>query len=68
MNFWKEHGMLRAVLMAFFFLTGLGLTYFGWKMTGQMQGLLLMIVGLVFLLSSLFLYNASFRTPKNRKK
>ncbi|MDD7542654.1 MAG: hypothetical protein PUK05_00365 [Peptoniphilaceae bacterium] len=68
MNFWKEHGMLRAALMVFFFLAGLGLTYFGWKMTGQMQGLLLMIVGLIFLLSSLFLYNASFRTPKNRKK
>ena len=33
----------------------------GWKMTGQMKGLVLMIVGVVVLLVSLWLYNRPFQ-------
>ena len=58
MNFWKNHGTLRTVLILVFFVAGMALTIVGWKMTGQLKGLLLMLVGIVLLLTALFLYNA----------
>ena len=61
MNFWKNHASLRAVLIALFFIVGLGLTLVGWKMTGKLEGLGLMLVGIVLLLTALFVYNAPFR-------
>ena len=61
MNFWKNHASLRAVLIAIFFVVGLTLTVVGWKMTGQLNGLILMLVGMVFLLTALFVYNAPHR-------
>ena len=61
MNFWKNHVTLRAVLIALFFVVGMVLTIAGWKMTGQLAGLGLMLVGIVFLLAALFVYNASYK-------
>lgn len=61
MGFWKKHRALRAVLMAVFFVTGLVLTLAGWSMTGRMAGLILMLVGVVFLLTALMLYNSVYR-------
>ena len=58
---WKKYIKLRAVLMALFFLLGLVLTFVGWKMTGKLEGLGLMCLGLVFLLTALFLYNAAYK-------
>ena len=58
MNFWKNHASLRAVLITLFFLAGLTLTIVGWKMTGELLGLGLMLVGIVLLLTALFVYNA----------
>ena len=58
---WKKHIKLRAVLMVLFFLLGLVLTFVGWKMTGKLEGLGLMCLGLVFLLTALFLYNAAYK-------
>ncbi len=60
MNFWKTHTGLRAVLIALFFLVGLVLTIVGWTMTGQLEGLGLMILGIIFLLTALFLYNKPY--------
>ena len=60
MNFWKNHASLRAVLIAIFFVVGLTLTVVGWKMTGQLNGLILMLVGIVLLLTALFVYNAPY--------
>ena len=60
MNFWKNHASLRAVLIALFFIVGLVLTLVGWKMTGKLEGLGLMLVGMVFLLTALFVYNAPY--------
>jgi len=60
MNFWKNHSALRFVLIALFFVLGLTLTIVGWKMTGELMGLGLMLVGMVFLLTALFVYNAPF--------
>ena len=61
MNFWKKHLSLRAVLIVLFFVAGLALTIVGWKMTGQLLGLGLMLVGIVLLLTALFLYNARYK-------
>ena len=60
MNFWKEHATLRGVLIALFFLLGMILTIVGWKMTGQLAGLGIMLVGIVLLLTALFVYNAPY--------
>ena len=61
MNFWKNHASLRAVLIALFFIVGLVLTLVGWKMSGKLEGLGLMLVGIVLLLTALFVYNAPYR-------
>ena len=61
MNFWKNHEKLRAVLVALFFIAGIVLTIVGWKMTGKMAGLGIMRVGMICLLTALFVYNASYK-------
>lgn len=60
MNFFKEHTTLRGVLIALFFVLGMVLTVVGWKMTGQMKGLILMLVGIICLLTALFVYNKPY--------
>ena len=60
MNFWKNHAALRGVLIALFFVLGIVLTIVGWKMTGKIEGLGLMLVGIVLLLTALFVYNAPY--------
>ena len=45
MKFWKEHMGLRLSLITAFFVAGLILVIVGWKMTGQLGGLGLMIRG-----------------------
>ena len=61
MNFWKEHATLRGVLILLFFVLGMILTIAGWKMTGKLEGLGLMLVGIILLLTALFVYNAAYK-------
>ena len=61
MNFWKEHTTLRGILILLFFVLGMVLTIAGWKMTGKLEGLGLMLVGIIFLLVALFVYNAAYK-------
>ena len=61
MNFWKNHATLRTVLIVIFFVLGVVLTISGWKMTGKLLGLGIMLVGIVFLLMALFVYNALYK-------
>ena len=61
MNFWKNHAKLRILLIALFFVVGLVLTFVGWKMTGKLEGLGIMCLGIVFLLTALFVYNALYK-------
>ena len=61
MNFWKNHTTLRSVLIVIFFVLGMVLTIAGWKMTGKLLGLGIMLVGIVFLLVALFVYNAMYK-------
>ncbi len=58
---WKEHATLRVILIAVFFLGGLGLTIGGWTMKGQLLGLGVMVIGVVLLLAALWLYNKVFQ-------
>ena len=61
MNFWKNHLGLRATLIILFLAVGMTLTLVGWKMTGKLEGLGLMLLGIVLLLVALFVYNAAYR-------
>ena len=61
MNFWKEHATLRGMLILLFFVIGMVLTIAGWKMTGELAGLGLMLVGIILLLTALFVYNAAYK-------
>ena len=68
MKFWKEHMGLRLSLITAFFVVGLILVIVGWKMTGQLSGLGLMILGVVLLLEALMIYNKPFEDdPRNRR-
>ena len=67
MKFWKEHMALRSLLILIFVVAGLALVFVGCSMTGQMSGLILMIVGLILLLTAPLLYNKPFEDPKTRK-
>ena len=58
---WKKHTTLRGILIALFFVLGMVLTVAGWKMTGKLEGLGLMLVGIILLLTALFVYNAPYR-------
>ena len=50
------------LLLALFFVIT------GWKMTGEMAGLIKMMVGVAFLLVALKIYNINFEDPKKKKK
>ena len=64
MKFWKEHTALRVILIALLFIAGLAMIIGGWQMTGQMSGLIIMIVGLALLIVALAIYNKPFQDPK----
>lgn len=54
------------MLIALFFIVGLILVFAGWKMTGKLAGLGLMIVGVILLLAALLIYNKPFETPNKK--
>ena len=59
--FWKNHPALRIVLMIALFVLSIALVVAGWKMTGQLAGLGIMLVGVVLLLAVLAIYNATYQ-------
>lgn len=63
MKFWKEHVVLRLVLITVFFILGLAMVIGGWKMTGDLNGLIRMVVGVLMLLVALYIYNKPYTTP-----
>lgn len=58
--FWKNNPALRIVLMIVLFVLSIALVVVGWKMTGQLAGLGIMLVGVALLLAVLALYNAAY--------
>ena len=59
--FWKTHTALRIVLMIVLFVLSIALVVAGWKMTGQLAGLGIMLVGVALLLAVLAIYNATYQ-------
>ena len=66
MQFWKERAALRVAWMLITFVLGVFLLIYGWKQTGQLGGLGLMLAGVALLLVTLDLYNKPFKDPKKR--
>ena len=60
-TFWKTHPALRIVLMIVLFVLSITLVVAGWKMTGQLAGLGIMLVGVALLLAVLAIYNATYQ-------
>ena len=61
MEFWKNHPALRIVLMAVLFAAAMALVIAGWKMTGELAGLGIMVAGVFLLLVVLAIYNEPYR-------
>ena len=66
--FWKNHPALRILLMLVLFILSIALVTAGWKMTGQLAGLGIMLLGVALLLAVLALYNAPIRIEEKRGK
>lgn len=60
-TFWKTHPALRIMLMIVLFVLSVALVVAGWKMTGQLAGLGIMLVGVALLLAVLAIYNATYQ-------
>ena len=60
-TFWKNNPALRIVLMIVLFVLSVALVVAGWKMTGQLAGLGIMLVGVALLLAVLAIYNATYQ-------
>ena len=60
-TFWKTHPALRIMLMIVLFVLSIALVVAGWKMTGQLAGLGIMLVGVALLLAVLAIYNAPYQ-------
>ncbi len=67
MKFWKEHRELRMALMIITFAAGMALLIGGWRMTGQLKGLGIMLLGVAFLLATLYFYNTRFAEERRKK-
>ncbi len=53
-------------MIAAFFAAGLLLVIVGFRMTGSLAGLGLMMLGVAFLLTALSVYNKPFETPRKK--
>ena len=60
-TFWKTHPALRIMLVIVLFVLSVALVVAGWKMTGQLAGLGIMLVGVALLLAVLAIYNATYQ-------
>ena len=67
MSFWKNLWLnvkelltIRSLLIVVFFAAGMVMTINGWRMTGELAGLGIMLVGVVLLLTALFVYNKPY--------
>ncbi len=59
-TFWQEHKSLRMILMLVSFVLGMVMLYQGWAMTGELKGLGIELLGVVFVLLTLWLYNKPY--------
>lgn len=57
----ESNPMVRMILMLVLFVLALALVVAGWKMTGQLAGLGIMLVGVALLLAVLYIYNNKYQ-------
>lgn len=57
----ESNPMVRVILMLVLFVLALALVVAGWRMTGQLAGLGIMIVGVALLLAVLYIYNNKYQ-------
>ena len=55
------------ILIAVLFVVSFVMLISGWKMTGQLAGLGIMVIGVFVLVLALMVYNAPFTEPKKKK-
>ena len=67
MEFWKEHTVLRMILIAVLFAAGLAAVIGGWRMTGRLEGLGIMVAGTGLLVAALWIYNKPYGSPHKKK-
>ena len=60
MKFWKEHAALRVALLIILLVLGGAGILVGWRMTGTLKRLAVMLLGLALLLVALKVYNKPF--------
>lgn len=63
-EFFKTNPKVRIALIVVSFIIALFFVITGWKLTGEMTGLIKMILGVAFLLLSLKIYNITFEDKK----
>ncbi|MEE0800528.1 MAG: hypothetical protein U0L91_04535 [Gemmiger sp.] len=68
MEFWKDHPAARVAAIAVLFAAAVALIVIGWRMTGELAGLGIMVLGVAMLLAALAIYNKPFEEPKRRKE
>lgn len=66
-KFLKENEKLRMILIAVLFVVSFVMLISGWKMTGQLAGLGIMVIGVFALVFALMIYNVPFTEPKKKK-
>ena len=64
MKFINENPVLRVLSILFCFIIGLVLVFTGWKQTGELGGLIQMLIGVGVLLMALAIYNYPYRDKK----
>ncbi len=61
MKLLKKFPYFRRGIIAALTVLGLVLTFYGWSLTGKLLGLGWMLLGIVLLLSALFVYNKPYK-------
>lgn len=64
MNFINENPILRVASITICFIAGLVLVFTGWEMTGQLNGLIQMLIGVGVLILALAIYNYPYRDKR----
>ena len=68
MNYIDDNPILRVLSILLCFITGIVLVITGWQRTGELGGLIQMLVGIAVLLLALTVYNHPFRFRKQNSK
>ncbi|MBR5566187.1 MAG: hypothetical protein IKW08_08515 [Roseburia sp.] len=68
MKFINENPVLRVASILVCFLAGVILVFTGWKQTGDLGGLIQMLIGVAVLLLALAIYNEPYSDKRKNKK